>query len=80
MKDRRPALACPECGVEGLIPAHGRGRYDRDGNDILHADTCRCRWCDWMWFDDITHVTCTCGAVARVAIDDGYAYARAAAP
>lgn len=69
----RPALSCPECGADGLIPAHGRGRTDRDGNDITHADACRCRWCWWIWWDDREPVRCECGALVRVVCDDGHA-------
>lgn len=68
-------LACPECGV-ALIPAHGRGRYDREGNYIEHREGCRCAWCGWMWFDDRPPVTCACGAVVRVEVDDVYAHAK----
>ena len=70
----RPSLKCPECSAP-LIPAHGRGRYDQDGNYIEHRDGCRCHWCGWMWFDDADPVTCACGAVVGVNTDDGYAYA-----
>ena len=72
-----PLLACPECG-EPLIPAHGRGRYDRDGNYIEHRDGCRCPWCQWMWFDDADPVRCACGALVVVEIDDDAAYATTA--
>lgn len=71
----RPALSCPECGAADLIPAHGRGRLDRDGNDIVHGGGCRCRWCQWMWWDDRDPVRCQCGALVRVSVDDGHAYA-----
>jgi hypothetical protein len=74
-KSERPALSCPSCGASGLIPAHGRGRYDRDGNDIRHQDTCRCRWCGWWWTDDQAPVTCSCGARVRVIVDGTHAYA-----
>jgi hypothetical protein len=74
--DERPALSCPECGKDGLIPADGRGRHDSDGNEIRHADSCRCRWCDWWWTDDMPHVTCSCGAVVGVDIEDNHAYAK----
>lgn len=71
----RPALSCPECGADGLIPADGRGRYDRDGNDIAHRDECRCRWCDWWWWNHPEPVTCACGARVIVDVDDGTARA-----
>lgn len=71
----RPALACPECGEEGVIPAHGRGRNDRDGNEVWHRDTCRCRWCTWWWSDDADPVVCQCGAAIGVVVDDDHAYA-----
>jgi hypothetical protein len=70
-----PMLQCPWCGVD-LIAPHGRGRHDNDGNIIEHRTNCRCRWCDWMWFDDAVAVTCACGAVVRVDCDDGSAYAK----
>lgn len=72
--NERPSLACPECGVP-LIPAHGRGRVDRDGDDIPHGGACRCRWCGWMWWDDRGPTRCACGALVRVKVDDGHAYA-----
>lgn len=75
----RPSLDCPECGVP-LIPAHGRGRYDRDGNEVTHDDACRCRWCDWWWWDDGEPVTCACGAVVMVREEDGTAYATTGEP
>lgn len=68
-----PKLGCPRCG-EPLIAAHGRGRYDRDGNYIEHRDGCRCAWCGWMWFDDAAPVRCECGAAVRVDVDDDHAY------
>jgi hypothetical protein len=71
----RPSLACPECGID-LIPAHGRGRFDRDGNEIVHRDECRCRWCDWWWYEDEDPVTCACGAVVGVSVDDDHAYTK----
>jgi hypothetical protein len=77
-KNVRPSLSCPECGVD-LIPAHGRGRYDRDGNDIWHADACRCRWCSWWWSDGEAPVTCACGANVRVVCDDGHAWTKSEA-
>jgi hypothetical protein len=80
VREGRRALSCPECGVDALIPAHGRGRVSRDGNEVAHSDACRCRWCDWMWWDDAPPVTCACGAVVRVVVDDGYAYAQAVSP
>lgn len=75
-RDEVPALSCPECGAKGLIPAHGRGRYDGDGNYLEHREGCRCLYCDWMWFDDRDPVTCACGSVVHVEVDDGHAYAR----
>lgn len=71
----RPSLNCPSCDV-ALIPAHGRGRTDRDGNDVWHPDACCCRWCDWWWWDDIDPVTCACGAFVYVEVDDGHAFAK----
>lgn len=70
----RPSLDCPECS-EPLIPAHGRGRFDRDGNEIMHADECRCRWCDWWWTGGDAPVACACGALVGVDADDGVAFA-----
>lgn len=78
-RDTRPSLACPECSVP-LIPAHGRGRIDRDDNEVPHADACRCRWCGWWWMDGEPPVTCTCGAVVRVIAEDGHAYASTVTP
>lgn len=72
--DDPPKLACPSCGT-GLIPPHGRGRYDDDGNYIEHRDGCRCPWCEWMWFDDTDPVHCECGAHVLVRVDDDHAYA-----
>lgn len=69
-----PKLDCPECG-EGLIPAHGRGLHDEDGNYVEHRDGCRCHWCDWVWFDDAAPMQCACGAVCRVHCDDDHAFA-----
>jgi len=69
-----PKLDCTECGT-ALIPPHGRGRHDRDGNYVGHRSTCRCRWCGWIWFDDAEPVTCECGATVRVECDDGHAFA-----
>lgn len=77
--DPRPMLACPECGVD-LIPAHGRGRHDKDGNHITHRDECRCRWCDWYWYDDAEPVKCACGVVVKVDTDDDHAFARELRP
>lgn len=74
----RPSLDCPECSTP-LIPAHGRGRTDEDGNYVEHRDGCRCHWCGWIWLDDADPVTCACGAIVVVAVDEEYAYARAAA-
>lgn len=69
-----PMLDCPECGVP-LLPATDRGRRDKDGNEISHGIACRCRWCDWMWWEDDPVVRCKCGAVVCVEDDDGFAYA-----
>ncbi len=74
-KAKSPWLDCPQCGVP-VIEAHGRGKYDSDGNYCEHRDGCRCAWCDWMWFDDCDPVACKCGALIGVHIDDGHAYAR----
>ena len=70
----RPCLSCPECGAD-LLPARCRGRVDRDGNEIVHRAECRCRWCDWMWWDDEAPTRCECGELVRVSVDDGHAYA-----
>ena len=75
MKAEAPWLGCPECGGE-VFQAQYRGRYDRDGNFIEHGAGCRCRWCNWMWFDD-EECKCECGARLRVLCDDGKAYATA---
>lgn len=64
-----PCLNCPECG-RPAISAHGRGRYDKDGNDIPHKDECRCRWCNWWWYSDMDPVVCVCGARIKVMADD----------
>lgn len=63
-----PYLDCPECG-KPLIPASGRGQL-RDGEYMDHRDGCRCPYCHWVWLDDGDLVTCSCGAVARVALGD----------
>lgn len=68
-----PSLPCPSCG-EPLAPAEGRGRTDRDGNEVEHRISCRCHWCDWRWYDDGTIYACPCGARARVNCDDEHAY------
>lgn len=68
-------LNCPECG-DPLIAAHGRGRYDKEGNFVEHRESCRCPHCEWVWFDDAEPVGCPCGALVRVVEDDGYAYAQ----
>lgn len=70
IRRQRPSLDCPECGV-ALIPAHGRGRHDYNGDEIMHADACRCRWCDWWWYDDGTPYACACGASVVVKEDGG---------
>ena len=70
----RPTLSCPSCG-DDIIPAHGRGRVDRDGNDISHADACRCRWCRWLWYEGEPAVACSCGARVVVEVEDRHAYA-----
>ena len=67
------SLDCPECG-EPLAPAEGRGRTDRDGNEVRHRDDCRCRWCDWRWYEPGPVYVCPCGTRARVSCDDGTAY------
>lgn len=71
-----PMLDCPECGTP-LVRPHGRGYYDKDGEYIAHRDGCRCRWCDWMWFDDQPTDDCECGACVTVEVDEQHAYARA---
>lgn len=68
-----PSLPCPACGAP-LAPAEGRGRTDRDGNEVEHRISCRCHWCDWRWYDDGTVYTCPCGARARVNCDHEHAY------
>lgn len=70
----RRVLDCPECCAP-LIPAHGRGRFDEDGEFVEHREGCRCPWCDWAWFDDQDPVTCACGVAVVVKCDDQYAYA-----
>lgn len=71
-----PSLECPECR-EPLVPAETRGRTDSDGNFIDHGLTCRCRWCDWRWWDDgVTVYACPCGAKSRVDCDDDVARLR----
>lgn len=74
MKADTPSLCCPGCG-QPLIPAQERGRHDADGNYNQHRADCRCRWCEWIWFDDAPPVACACGTVAVVGIDDRHAYA-----
>ena len=75
-KAERPAMACPCCDAPGLIPAQGRGRIDADGNDITHRDACRCRWCEWLWWDDPAPIVCAkCGASVVIVVDDRHAYA-----
>lgn len=71
--DPRPYLPCHECG-EPLAPAEGRGRVDRDGNEIPHRDECRCRWCDWRWHEPGPVYVCQCGARSRVCCDEDHAY------
>lgn len=71
--EARPFLECPECDAP-LVLAWGRGRIDRDGNEILHRETCRCRWCRWWWRADQDPVTCACGYVGRVDADEGHAF------
>jgi hypothetical protein len=73
-----PELDCPSCGT-GLIKAHGRARLDTD-EIISHRDECRCRWCEWVWWDSEPPVKCGCGALVRVSIDDGHAYAEEVEP
>lgn len=68
-------LECPACN-QPAIPAHGRGRLDRDGNYVEHRDGCRCPHCDWMWFDDRGPVTCSCGVKLTVEVDDSHAYVK----
>lgn len=75
--DDTPYLPCPECG-EDLAPAYGRGRHDRDGNEIWHRDACRCRWCEWWWSDDgPVHLCVRCRTRSRVDVDDDNVYMRA---
>lgn len=71
--DAAPKLPCPECG-HPAIAAHGRGRYDSDGNYCEHRDGCRCHWCSWMWFDDADPVRCACGVLLKISVDDDAAY------
>lgn len=63
-----PHLDCPECG-HPLLPADGRGHYDDDGGYHPHAASCRCHRCEWTWTEG-EPVTCECGAVACVGVDD----------
>lgn len=79
MSAERPFLDCPNCG-KPLIPAHGRGRFDRDGNWRSHRDDCQCAHCDWIWWDMTPAVPCKCGAVARVHVDDDNASAEEIEP
>jgi len=72
----RPFLHCPECDAP-LIAADSRGRHDDAGNEIMHGLDCRCRWCDWWWWDTGESVPCKCGAQVRVLVDEGHAYASA---
>ena len=72
--DNRPYLGCADCG-EPLFPATTRGRFDRDGNYIQHADSCCCRWCEWLWLEDAVPVRCDCGAHCTVEVDEDRAYA-----
>lgn len=69
-----PFLSCPCCGAD-CFQSESRGRFDRDGNFIAHAIGCRCRWCEWMWWDDAPPVRCECGALVGVEIDDDHAHA-----
>jgi hypothetical protein len=75
MTDAVPHIDCPKCG-ESLFPATNRGRHDDDGNYIPHRIECRCRWCDWIWFDDVAPVRCECGAVVGIDCDDNEAHAK----
>lgn len=74
-----PYLDCPECS-EPLFPATRRGRHDEDRNFIRHRDECRCRWCQWIWFDNVAPVTCACGAVVGIDCEDGDATAKLIKP
>lgn len=74
-----PCLECPKCD-EPLFQATNRGRHDEHGNYIGHRLECRCRWCDWIFFDDVPPVTCECGAVVRIDCDDYTAYAKLIPP
>lgn len=38
----RPALACPRCGAEDLIPAHGRTRGRYLWRDAIEPVECAC--------------------------------------
>lgn len=78
MSDAVPHLDCPECGVP-LIPADARGFVNDDGEYVEHSSVCRCPHCDWRWTED-DPVTCACGAVACVDVDDEYAFAKLVPP
>lgn len=69
----RPYLDCPDCG-EPLFPTSGRGRTDVHGNFVEHPDACRCRWCDWVWWETIEPTACDCGARCTVEVDENRAY------
>lgn len=69
----RAILDCPECGAP-LVPAHGRGVHDSDGDFSEHGEGCGCPYCDWVWFDGREPVTCACGALVGIEIDDDRAY------
>lgn len=73
-RNEAPLLDCPSCGVP-LIKAHARGRLDRDGHFIMHRYECRCRWCEWVWWDTAPAVVCGCKSLVRVVVDDDRAVA-----
>lgn len=68
------ALPCVACHAPLILPI-GRGRSDDEGNEVRHADHCRCRWCDWWWVEDDTPIKCECGAFVAVSCEDGVAMA-----
>lgn len=69
-----PKLPCPECSTP-LIPATGRGLHDEDGEFLEHREECECPYCGPMWSDSTAPVTCECGALVKVTVDDDHAYA-----
>lgn len=70
----RPFLPCPDCGAD-LIPATGRGRINKDGEEVRHRDACRCAWCEWWWDESHDIFACKCGSISRVSCEDSLAFA-----